>query len=248
MEHSSTEIQCAAKDRGFRPDIASPRLNDANDWLRWQLADSAFPTGGFAHSSGLEAVWQHQEIISGEDLFQLLEVALQQMGNSTLLFVAAAYQGTPPFAELDDLCEAFTSNHVANRASRLQGQALLASAERTFATETLKQFRASVLQQQLPAHLAPVFGAIGRVLGFEQSETIRLFLFTQLRALISSSVRLGIVGPLEGQALQHRLAPHAERVANECGSLALRDVAQSAPLLDLFQAMQDRLYSRLFQS
>jgi len=242
------EIQSAAKDRDLRPDFASSRPNAANDWLLWQLADSAFPTGGFAHSGGLEAVWQHREITSGEDLFQLLAVALQQMGNSTLLFVVAAGQGAPPFAELDGLCEAFTSNHVANRASRLQGQALLASAERSFATEALKEFRASVLEQQLPAHLAPVFGAIGRVLGLEQSATIRLFLFTQLRGLISSSVRLGVVGPLEGQTLQHRLAPHAERIAQDCVSRSLDQVAQTAPLLDLFQATQDRLYSRLFQS
>jgi hypothetical protein len=174
MKRGDAETRTRANDRGLRPDFASPPLNDANDWLLWQLADSAFPTGGFAHSGGLEAVWQHREITSGEDLFQLLAVALEQMGNSTLLFVVAAYQGTPPFAELDGLCEAFTSNHVANRASRLQGQALLASAERSFATEALKQFRASVLEQRLPAHLAPVFGAIGRVLGLEQSATIRL--------------------------------------------------------------------------
>jgi urease accessory protein len=242
------ETQSAAKDRDLRPAFASSRLNAANDWILWQLADSAFPTGGFAHSGGLEAVWQHREITSGEDLFQLLAVALEQMGNSTLLFVVAAWQGAPLFAELDGLCEAFTSNHVANRASRLQGQALLASAERSFATEALKQFRASVLEQQLPAHLAPVFGAIGRVLGLEQSATIRLFLFTQLRGLISSSVRLGVVGPLEGQALQHRLAPHAERIAQDCVSRSLDEVVQTAPLLDLFQATQDRLYSRLFQS
>jgi len=125
---------------------------------------------------------------------------------------------------------------------------LLASAERSFATEELKQFRASVLERQLPAHLAPVFGAIGCALGLEQSATIRLFLFTQLRGLISSSVRLGVVGPLEGQALQHRLAPHAERIAQDCVNRSLGDIAQTAPLLDLFQATQDRLYSRLFQS
>ncbi|MEO8428976.1 MAG: urease accessory UreF family protein [Verrucomicrobiota bacterium] len=245
---SSTEIQSTAKDRGLQPALASPRLSDAKDWLLWQLADSAFPTGGFTHSGGLEAVWQHREITGGEDLFQLLAVALQQIGNSTLLFVVAAHQGTPSFAELDGLCEAFTSNHVANRASRLQGQSLLASAERSFATEALKQFRASVLEQQLPTHLAPVFGAVGRALGLERPATVRLFLFTQLRGLISSSVRLGVVGPFEGQSLQHRLGPHAERIAQDCGSLSLEDIAQTAPLLDLFQATQDRLYSRLFQS
>ena len=33
-----------------------------SDWLFWQLADSAFPTGGFAHSWGLEAAWQSGEV------------------------------------------------------------------------------------------------------------------------------------------------------------------------------------------
>ena len=33
-----------------------------SDWFTWQIIDSAFPTGAFAHSYGLEAAWQHGEI------------------------------------------------------------------------------------------------------------------------------------------------------------------------------------------
>jgi hypothetical protein len=39
---------------------ATPIINDtaSKDWLIWQLMDSAFPTGGFAHSNGFEAAFQ----------------------------------------------------------------------------------------------------------------------------------------------------------------------------------------------
>ena len=33
-----------------------------DEWVLWQLLDSAYPTGGFAHSGGLEAAWQHGEV------------------------------------------------------------------------------------------------------------------------------------------------------------------------------------------
>ena len=36
--------------------------------LVWQLVDSAFPTGAFAHSLGLEAAWHHGEVASRDDL------------------------------------------------------------------------------------------------------------------------------------------------------------------------------------
>jgi urease accessory protein UreF len=72
--------------------------------------------------------------------------------------------------------------------------------------------------------------------------------FIQLRGMVSATVRLNIVGPLEAQSIQHGLSARAEEVAGESDNLTLDGIAQTAPLLDLFQGTQDRLYSRLFQS
>ena len=97
-------------------------------------------------------------------------------------------------------------------------------------------------------HLAPVFGTLTRLLDLERNMVSRMFLFQHLRGWVASGVRLGIVGPMEGQGLQFRLGPQAEDVLTRCLRLTLDDVAQVAPLFEMWQGSQDRLYSRLFQS
>ncbi|HTH47939.1 MAG TPA: urease accessory UreF family protein [Candidatus Limnocylindria bacterium] len=218
-----------------------------SDWLVWQLADSAFPTGGFAHSGGLEAAWQHGEIRGRADLHQFVVASLSQLGHALLPLVAAAHCEPQRLPELDRLCDTLTSNHVANRASRLQGQALLASAERIFALPELRRLREPG-QQPPCGHFAPVFGMVMGVLGLDQQATARLLFFQHLRGLVAGAVRLGIIGPMEGQALQHRLGPQAQAMLERCEPLSVEDIAQTAPLLDVWQGTQDRLYSRLFQS
>lgn len=210
------------------------------DWLLWQLADSAFPTGGFAHSNGLEGAWQQGEIRSVKELNAFLESSLWQMGRGILPFVTAAHDEPDKLPVLDQLFEAFQSNHVAKRASRLQGRALLASAQKIFAPLSLAR--------PLHGHLPPIFGALTNRLGVARFQAASLFCFQHLRGVLSAAVRLGIVGPMEAQTLQHRLGPCASEVLNQCAHLPVEEVAQTAPLLDLWQGTQDRLYSRLFQS
>jgi urease accessory protein len=218
------------------------------DWLLWQLADSAFPSGGFAHSGGLEAAFQHGELPGPDTLSAFAEASLRQLGHASLPFMTAAYDTPARLSELDQLCDSFTTNHVANRASRLQGQALLASVERIFAAPEFQRIRPSRAEAALHGHLAPLFGVITRTLGFGRLPAARVFCFIHLRGLLSAAVRLGIVGPLQAQTLLHGLAPRAEKILRQCLNLTLEEAAQTAPLLDLWQANQDRLYSRLFQS
>ena len=227
----------------------------APDCTVWQLADSAFPTGGFAHSTGLEAAWQHGEVRNRDDLVSFLEANLGQLGHAGLPFAMAAFDAPERLAEFDQLCDAFTTNHVANRASRSQGRAFLTAVERIFPKcrpparhdgEHLDQ-RAGP-EAGVPLHFAPVFGRCLRQLEISRETTGRMFFFTHLRGILAAAVRLNIVGPMEAQTLQHRLLQQAEAIRVRCGALTLDDLAQTAPLLDLWQGAQDRLYSRLFQS
>jgi urease accessory protein len=215
-------------------------------WALLQLADSAFPTGGFAHSAGLESAHQLGRVRTGEEAAAFAEEALWAAGSFGLPFVRAARANPALHAAVDAVCDAATPGHVANRASREQGQAFLrAAAIFSPATSRLAE---EARRQKLAGHLAPAFGAVLGLLGADDDDAGRLFLFLAARAIFSAAVRLGIVGPIESQALLARAAPVMTAVLATCRGATPGDAASSSPALDLLQGHQDRLYSRLFRS
>ena len=208
-------------------------------WLVWQLVDSAFPAGGFAHSFGLEAAWQQGEV-NAASLPAFVRESVTQAGHSMLPFVLAAFDDPSSHALFDQRCEAFLRNPVANRASRVQGRAWLGAVTRAFPQV---EVRAAGHR-----HFAPLFGATMRAAGVEREEAARMLLFGVARGTFSAAVRLGIVGTNEGQRMLGECASHLDLIVRRCGDLVIEDAAQTSPLIDLWQASHDRLYSRLFQS
>jgi urease accessory protein len=219
----------------------------SQSWRTWQLLDSAFPTGGFAHSGGVEAAWQAGWLKQGEGLETFLGDFLEQLASGSLPFVNAAASGED-VGLLDAHLDSFLSSHIANRASRVQGMAFVATVEQVLGRREIAELRNSLLRGETPGHHAVMFGAVMRVLGTGPRDALKMFAFMSLRGAVSAAVRLGIVGPLEGQRVQLAMGEALDAAVARGLEIAYQDASQTAPLLELWQMGQDRLYSRLFQS
>ena len=240
-------------------------------WLFLQLADSAFPTGGFAHSAGLEAAVQTGETVGSAGLARFVRASLWQVGLGALPFVTAGHAGAvgagagegadenvDAAVALDAACDAFLLSAVQNRASRTQGRALVSTCARIFTDDPssgpssrpspVAALDLAVKERRIVAHLAPLFGATAARLGASRAETQELTLHLALRSVLSAAVRLGVVGPHEAQRLHHAHAGPLDQVLAACSELGPAEVAQPAPHFELIGSLHDRLYSRLFQS
>jgi urease accessory protein len=202
----------------------------ASDWMVWQLIDTSFPSGGFVHSGGLEVAAQAGVVFDNATLEQYVVEQLNQTANTTLKLMTSCYKAldkvhSQPFSmrlaafeEMDTLAQAMTTNHVANRASRSQGLALLSTAASCLAEKELTEYKRAIYfsSSSLYGHYPPVFGLVSRTLGLPLETAQRMFMFFMLRTLISSAVRLNLAGPMEGQRMQVRCSKYAEFLLSSC--------------------------------
>ena len=105
-----------------------------------QLVDSNLPTGGFAHSAGLEAAWQQGRVRDPAELSAFVQAAIGQAAYSSLPSLAQAHALSVCSSSEDDSCAdtirslskidagqqaLLASNATACRASAIQGAAIL---------------------------------------------------------------------------------------------------------------------------
>ena len=222
------------------------------DWIALQLADASFPTGGFAHSGGLEAALQAGALETRRARALPRRRALAGRAPDAAVRGARAHAPGPPrrveFVALDAAHDAALRSPVANRASRSQGRAHLDACVRAFGGQALHELREAARAARSPRHLAPVLGAsLARARRGARRRA------AAAPARDGSRRRLGRGAPRprrprRGAAPAGRAAATQRAVLAECAGLEPAAQCQTAPLLDLLGAGHDRLYSRLFTS
>lgn len=235
-------------ERSNRTCLADPSLQ----WSQWQLIDSLLPTGGFAHSFGLEAAVQSHLVSDPSELKTFVVHVLENTGSLLLPFVysAAVSPNIETWHKLDRMLDATLTNEVGRKASISQGSALMRVASAMFSENpSLKSMRdTSLALGSVCFHHAPIFGLICGALGFDITASQRAYLFITMRDVISAATRLNLIGPLGAAVLQHQIAAIAEVILEKWMNRAVEEACQTAPLLDTVQGCHGYLFSRLFSS
>jgi urease accessory protein len=178
-----------------------------------QHADSAFPSGGFAFSQGLEASAALGERLGGFGLEAFVRnQLLHRWATADRVALVRSHRlacDLPRIAELDREVEASTTVEPLRNGSRRNGMALLTAHARLGAAPA-DTYRKLVGTGGACGHLAVVQGLVWRAAGMSEDAAVAASGYQCAMSLATAGVRLGLVGAIEAQAIVGRcLAPIA---------------------------------------
>jgi urease accessory protein len=213
-----------------------------------QISDSAFPTGAFAYSNGLEALARAGKFPGVPALESYLDAYLRQAAGFDLAFLAAAH-AEEDSAAFEILClewDAGMWNQPVRKASLRQGRALLDSLSETFPHPGLKTLKRSGPEGDL--HFVPALGRALGLLGASMEQACWVHLHGLIRDQIAAVMRLGLLGPRSAQTLQASALAAAEARLRGVSLPPYREAWRTSPLVEAGQGGHGFLYSRLFQN
>jgi urease accessory protein len=206
-----------------------------------QLADSALPVGGLAHSFGLETLIEEGELSVG-GLFSFLKDMLSEGLLLDAVFCRSAHRRARRGEDVEDLNIRLSAFRLA-RESREAGIAL---GKRFLAL--LVALEPDIVLCSESTHFVLAFGYVGGALGFPVEQAVAAFLQHSVTATISVCQRLLRLGQLEAAQINWDLKPFIGKTTAKSAALTIDEVSSFAHLPELASMRHPLLPTRLFVS
>jgi urease accessory protein len=206
-----------------------------------QLADSALPIGGLAHSFGLETMIEEGDLTVG-NLFPLLKDFLSEGLLLDAAFCRTAHQRGQMGGAIEDL----NLRLSALRLARESREASLALGKRLLALAN--SLEGDLAANRETAHFAVAFGYVCGRLGFDAEESVAAFLQLSVAAFLSVGQRLLRLGQVEAAQMNWDLKPHILEATVLSASASWEKLWTFAHLPEMASMRHPLLPTRLFVS
>lgn len=219
-----------------------------------QFADGLFPTGGFAHSFGLETYVQDGRVKDRQSLEDFIAAQLEgSAGPADAAAAAIAVRlssraDDEAWVELDARLDAMKSVPEFRTASRQMGRQTLRVAAGLGDDPFLVRLARAVDGGRAAGHHATVFGAaVGRS-GAEPERAAAAYLYATAALLVGAGLRLIALGQLDGQRALSAMRTRIERLAAAAATATADDLWSFNPALEIAGIRHATLEQRLFRS
>ena len=222
-----------------------------------QLTDSAFPSGAYTLSHGLETLVADRVVADESDLRDVIRVhLLARLAWSDLVVVGAAHAVAKAAAgdsgaRITAMDRRLTASKLAaddRRASERVGLRLATEVERFAPSVALGAFLNAIREGRSPGNAAVSFGLAGATLGAGRRETMLAAASSSVSGLVSAGVRLGVIGHGAAQRLVSAAAQDIVAAVDRAEALDPHDLRPSAPQLEVALARHETADVRLFVS
>jgi urease accessory protein len=228
-----------------------------------QVSDSAFPSGAFVHSYGLEQLVREQRVTDAAGLGRFVTCVLAEslaMADAPAAYAAAGAMHFDEVVEIDHALFAMKAASELREACVATGRRFLDEAyppsqedayplslrERAGVrvpvsdTQSTTTYSAAVYSKETPGCYPVAYAVVCRELGVDASDVPGAFLLGAVTAILQSALRLMRVSHRDVQASLHRLRP---RIAEAAESIVSRSVAPGfnpeLGVLRAFNPLQD---------
>lgn len=233
--------------------------NPAAQLVVWHLTDSALPTGGFAHSAGLEVYVQSEEVHDPDTYATWLNGYLRQASFAEALAVRFAVElqqagldddtAVEQLRALDQLAHACQTpkqirtsmNSMGKRMSRVA--AIIAPDDHLVAS-----YAAEINARTMHGNPGIAAGLALGAVGVDVREAVTAYLMQMANSMTQNAIRAIPLGQDAGQRVLVSAYPAILQSAEMTMQHDISDLGVVAPRLEVSQMAHEGLRSRMFMS
>lgn len=185
------------------------------------LCDSAFPTGGFAHSQGLEYAAQRGWVNSADtfyawaDRFMRLSFASSDAAACAFAHRFAREGNTAALRALNDSCRAFRIGFEQREASEQQARSLVAAAETILRAGSPNDIFRGAFSPQDAVQFPVAWGLACAALGVDAEDACRSLWINALKQMAYCAIRVVPLGQTQALSAAFAVAKNTDGLCVE---------------------------------